>query len=154
MPLAVGPGKRPMVNAGFFRDPFCNSSYDEFMTTISIEIGGLELEAELYSVPAADILLENLPLEAQVSRWGEEYYGSIPVDIPPSDRDKTVMEVGEIAYWVAGSAFCLFFGPTPASHDERPVAASDVVPLGRISGELAGLRDLPGSVAVRISRRD
>jgi hypothetical protein len=129
-------------------------SYDEYMATIRIEIEGLDLTAELYPVPAADILRENLPLDARLSRWGEEYYGSIPVDIPPSDQDKTVMEVGEIAYWVAGSAFCLFFGPTPASHDERPVAASDVVPLGRITGDLSVLKDLPGSVAARLSLRD
>lgn len=50
------------------------------------------------------------------------------------------MEVGEIAYWPPGNAFCIFYGKTPASIDERPKAASAVAPFGRIGGDASVLR--------------
>ncbi|MEJ2559592.1 MAG: cyclophilin-like family protein, partial [Anaerolineae bacterium] len=35
-------------------------------------------------------------------------------------------------YWPVGHAFCIFFGPTPASTGERPRAYSPVNVLGRV----------------------
>ena len=61
------------------------------------------------------------------------------------------MEVGEIAYWRPGKALCIFFGRTPVSNDERPKAASPVMPIGRV---IAGLNSLPGlGKLVRITFR-
>ena len=45
------------------------------------------------------------------------------------------MEVGELGYWPPGTAFCIFFGPTPASHDQTPRAASNVNPFGMVDGD-------------------
>jgi hypothetical protein len=52
------------------------------------------------------------------------------------------MEVGELAYWPTGSAFCIFYGRTPVSLDERPRAASAVIPFGRIEGDATVLRQV------------
>jgi len=55
------------------------------------------------------------------------------------------VEVGDVAYWPQGEALCLFFGPTPASTDEEPRAASPVTVVGRISEELENVgRITPG----------
>lgn len=52
------------------------------------------------------------------------------------------MEVGELAYWPTGNAFCIFYGRTPASMDERPRAASAVSPFGKIEGDATVLRQI------------
>jgi hypothetical protein len=59
------------------------------------------------------------------------------------------MEVGEIAYWPPGKALCIFFGRTPASTDERPRAASPVIPIGRVTAGLDGLRPLGKRVKMK-----
>jgi len=66
-----------------------------------------------------------LPLELNLSRWGEELYGKIPVEIEAENSQKEC-EIGDIGYWMDGNGFCIFFGQTPASKGEKPVAATPV----------------------------
>jgi hypothetical protein len=108
---------------------------------IVIEIGGKTLQAELNDSPAARLVAGALPLTASMSRWGDEYYGRVDLDVPEDSSAQELMEVGEIAFWPPGRALCIFFGPTPASTDERPRAASGVLPVGRIT---RGIEALPG----------
>ncbi len=115
---------------------------------ITITIGSSQLPAELNDSEAAGKLASSLPLTVRMSRWGEEYYGDCGLSLQgPEARE--VMEVGEIAYWPPGKALCIFFGPTPASTDERPRAASPVLPLGRITGGVEALRSLGAAVEAR-----
>ena len=58
-----------------------------------------------------------LPIEARGSTWGDEIYFSIPVRL--SEENGKEVELGDIAYWPPGTAFCIFFGPTPASHGDE-----------------------------------
>jgi hypothetical protein len=111
-------------------------------TSIVIEIGGKTLRASLGDSPAAKRVAGALPLSVTMSRWGDEYYGSAGLSIPEDASARELMEVGEIAFWGPGKALCIFFGPTPASTDERPRAASNVLPIGKVTegiGELSGL---------------
>jgi hypothetical protein len=102
-------------------------------TSIVIEIGGKTLSASLCDSPAARRVAEALPLSVAMSRWGDEYYGSAGLVIPEDASAREIMEVGEIAFWPPGKALCIFFGPTPASTDERPRAASGVLPVGKVT---------------------
>jgi hypothetical protein len=68
---------------------------------------------------------DNLPLDLNLSRWGEELYGSIPVKIS-EENSQLECEVGDIGYWMQGSGFCIFFGKTPVSTSKKPKAASEV----------------------------
>lgn len=77
---------------------------------------------------------ENLPFELNLSRWGEELYGEIPVSID-KENSQVDCEVGDIGYWPDGKGFCIFFGPTPASKDEKPKAASPVNIFAKIEGD-------------------
>ena len=111
-------------------------------TSVVIEIGGTTLRATLSDAPAARRVAGALPLAVTMSRWGDEYYGSAGLDIPEDSSAREIMAVGEIAWWPPGKALCIFFGPTPASTDERPRAASGVLPIGNVTegiGTLAGL---------------
>ena len=117
---------------------------------ISIEIGGLTFTAQLYSGAADRKFASAMPKEFNVTRWGDEYYGNCGITLHEDDTARDIMRIGEIAYWAPGSAFCIFFGPTPASIDSRPRAASDVIPLGMIDGDVSALRSLGSSVQIKI----
>lgn len=117
---------------------------------IRLTIGELAFTGRLGDSPTAESVARALPLEFTAQRWGEEYYGSVPVtaELEPGARD--VLQPGELAYWPPGSALCLFWGPTPASQGEEIRAAGPVNPIGRIEGDLAPLTDLPGSVTIKL----
>jgi hypothetical protein len=116
---------------------------------IVIEAPQLVLQAEFSDSAAGRVISSSLPLAADMSRWGEEYYGSLGIDIPEDGTERDLMEVGEIAYWRPGKALCIFFGRTPASTDERPRAASPVIPIGRVIAGLDGLRPLGKRVKMK-----
>jgi len=42
-----------------------------------------------------------------------------------------------LGYWPTGSAFCIFFGPTPASQADEIRAASAVNIIGKVKGDLS-----------------
>ena len=109
---------------------------------IIIEASGQTLEAELSDSGAAKLISSSLPIAAEMSRWGDEYYGSVGIDISEDGTQREIMEVGEIAYWPPGRALCIFFGRTPASTDARPKAASPVLPIGRVITGLDSLSHL------------
>jgi hypothetical protein len=123
------------------------SVHTRFMAVrIIIESKGRRLEAELSDAPAAQKVAGALPFEARMSRWGDEYYGGVDVDVSLDATARELMSVGEIAYWLPGRALCIFFGPTPASTDEKPRAASAVIPVGRVVAGVDGLKNLGTSV--------
>lgn len=76
----------------------------------------------------------NLPLDLNLSQWGEELYGAIPVKIP-EENTQLECEIGDIGYWIQGSGFCIFFGKTPVSSSDKPKAASEVNIFAHIEGD-------------------
>jgi len=40
------------------------------------------------------------------------------------ENGQEVVELGDLGYWPPGQAFCLFFGPTPASQGDEIRPAS------------------------------
>ena len=118
--------------------------------TIKIRAGEAELKAKLNDSTTARKVSNALPIEGRAQRWGEEIYFAIPVqaDLEPDAREE--VEVGEIGYWPTGNAFCLFFGPTPASSSDKPRAASAVNILGRFEGDFAALSEVANGETVTI----
>ena len=103
------------------------------------------------NVASAIAIWDALPIEARGSTWGEEIYFSIPVQLS-EENGKEVVELGDIAYWPPGKAFCIFFGKTPASTGDAPRAASPVNPLGRVAGDAKAFLGVPGGAEIRIER--
>ncbi len=120
------------------------------MKPIKIIIGDMELSAELNNSSTADTLASILPLEFTMSRWGDEYYGDCGINVELDNDSREAMEIGELAVWPVGSAFCIFFGPTPASNSRKPRAASPVNPVGRVIDDPEPLKQLGSSISVRI----
>lgn len=116
---------------------------------IRISAGPVTVEAELNTSETAAEIWDALPITGQANTWGDEIYFRIPVVMEEADDARADVEVSELGYWPSGSAFCIFFGPTPASTGEAPRAASPVNPIGRVLGDSGAFRAVqPGSTVV------
>ena len=113
-------------------------------------MGDVQVEAELNDSSTAKSIAEALPIEAQARRWGGEIYFSIPPEAELEDGGREVVEAGELGYWPTGSAFCIFFGPTPASQGDEIRAASAVNIIGKVKDDLSSLWDVPDGAGVLI----
>lgn len=112
------------------------------MNTIRIRAGTIEMEAELNDSPTARLVWQALPIEGRANRWGEEIYFSIPVNTGGEPDARQDVEVGDLGYWPPGSAFCIFFGPTPVSSGSQPRAASPVNLVGKVTGDATCFRQV------------
>ncbi|MHA1339404.1 MAG: cyclophilin-like fold protein [Promethearchaeota archaeon] len=95
------------------------------------------IKAELYESKCpktVEKIWNNLPLKVELSRWGDELYGTIPIKIDP-ENPKEECEVGDLAYWLDGSGFCILFGPTPVSTSNKPRLISPGNIFGHIIGD-------------------
>ncbi len=106
------------------------------MRRIKITAGSGTAEAVLNDTPTADAIWEALPIEARANTWGDEIYFAIPVHLEEQDAQE-VVEKGDLGYWPPGHAFCIFFGPTPASRGDEIRPASPVNVFGKIVGDPA-----------------
>jgi hypothetical protein len=90
-------------------------------------------------------------LEARASTWGDEIYFSIPVNVDV-EEPREVVEMGDLGYWPPGSAFCIFFGPTPASRGDEIRPASPVNVFGRVEGDPRVFTSVASGDPVRLER--
>lgn len=118
--------------------------------SIRLRVDDLEFSAELNDSTTASAIHDALPITASANRWGEEFYFGIDVHENQSDDARAEMTVGELAYWPPGNAFCIFFGPTPASFGDEPRAASPVNPVGHITEDCSDLTSVSGSPTIII----
>ena len=77
-------------------------------------------------------ILENLPIQVGITRWGDELYTEKTQIIAEEEDAKREVNFLDVAYWPEGSALCLFYGPTPISQDGQILAYSPVNIVGRI----------------------
>ena len=122
------------------------------MTEIRIIAGEVSATAVLDDTPTARAILEALPIDGQANTWGDEIYFSIPVRAEQEPGAGDLVEVGDLGYWPPGSAFCIFFGRTPASQGDEARAASAVNVFGRIQGDATVFKQISAGAAVRIER--
>lgn len=112
------------------------------MTKIKITFGNKKFIGELDDSPTAKLVFDALPLHGNANVWGEEIYFPVPFTAEPEMDAVEEVEVGTLAYWPPGKAFCIFFGPTPVSTSAKPRAYSPVNIFGKIHGNLGDLREV------------
>jgi len=79
----------------------------------------------LKDTKTASIIYESLPIQSEISTWGEEIYFSTKLLIEKEPDAKSVVEFGEIAFWTEGSSIAIGYGKTPISiSDEIRLASS------------------------------
>jgi len=117
---------------------------------IRIHAGNLSVIAELNDSSTAGAIQAVLPLEAAASTWGDEIYFRIPVEHQLEENAVEVVAVGDLGYWPTGRAFCIFFGPTPASRGEEIRPASAVNLVGKVCGNAGVFRAIQEGALVRL----
>lgn len=121
------------------------------MEKIRITAGDVSMEAELNDTITAKKILAALPIQASGNTWGDEIYFGIPVQ--DEERDgKEVVDLGDLAFWPPGHAFCIFFGKTPASqgNEIRPASAVNVV--GKLQGDPKAFKRVKSGSLVKIEK--
>lgn len=119
---------------------------------IRILAGDLKVEAQLNELKTAQMIWEALPIEAKTSLWGEEIYFAIPVKTALEKDGREVVSAGELGYWPPGRAFCIFFGPTPASRGGEIRAASAVNVIGKVLTDPKVFRKVQDGIKITIEK--
>jgi hypothetical protein len=100
-------------------------------TDINREVS-IELDNS-HSPKTVNAILENLPIEVNINRWGDELYTEKTQIVEKEEDAKREVNLFDVAYSPEGNALCLFYGPTPISTEGKILAYSPVNIVGRIS---------------------
>jgi len=118
---------------------------------IRIRAGGILVTAELNETRTAEAIWQALPIKGKANRWGDEIYFSIPVSLE-EENAREVVSVGDLGYWPPGTAFCLFWGPTPMSRGQEIRPASPVNVFGKVTGDAGVLRQVASGTEITVDR--
>jgi hypothetical protein len=119
---------------------------------IRITAGPVSTDARLNDSKTAGAIWDALPIEAKGQTWGDEIYFDIGL-AAPAEKAREIVDVGDLAYWPPGQAFCIFFGRTPASRGDECRAASPVNVVGKIVGDARVFTKVRSGSRVTIERQ-
>ena len=114
--------------------------------TVKITLEDRSFEAEFDETRLARSIWDMLPLEEYASAWGDEIYFALPLTPGDLVNAQENVEAGDLAYWPPGNAFCIFWGPTPASSGSEIRPASEVEVFGRIINDPQILKGSRGGI--------
>ena len=118
---------------------------------IRITVGDISAQAELNETETAKAIWEALPIEGRANTWGDEIYFSIPVRLE-TEKSQATVELGELGYWAPGTAFCIFFGPTPMSRGDEIRPASPVTVFGQVLGDPTIFKEVADGARIIVER--
>lgn len=118
---------------------------------VLIRVGQVEAIAELNDTHTARAIWEALPISRSANTWGDEIYFAIPVELK-AEKAQAVVSLGDLGYWPPGQAFCIFFGPTPASRGQEIRPASPVNVFGRLTGDPEVFQEVQDGETVTIEQ--
>ena len=122
------------------------------MRKIKIIAGDICAVAELSNSKTSDAIWNFLPIENTVNTWGDEIYFTISVTTALDETAKEVVEKGDLGYWPTGKAFCIFFGPTPASQGDEIRPASAVNIVGAVEGNTDVFKGVQDGENIKLER--
>lgn len=122
------------------------------MTDLTVTVEDIQLTASWtdQNPETRQALADALPFSGDGTRWGDELYTRIPVDVGLEETQEEV-PVGAIAYWPGGNALCLFWGPTPASRGDEPRAAAPVNVVAQVD-DTTPLADVEGGASLEFEQ--
>jgi len=120
------------------------------MKKLKMTIGGFEITVELFDTPTAGAIHQALPFSSVARTWGEEVYFDTPVRTEPEADARDIVEAGEMAFWLAGSAIAIGFGPTPVSQGDEIRLASPCNIWGRAVEDVRGLLHIRNGASITV----
>lgn len=106
--------------------------------------GAAEGELIRFHAPLTiDAISKRLPLEGRIAHWKEEAYFEIQLRLG-TEKPRSNVESGTIAYWPMGSAICIFYGET------QPYSPVNII--GKVSSNLELFRNAKSGTKVRMER--
>ena len=124
-----------------------------FDKEITITVEDVKMSVEMNNSETAQKIWEALPIEGSVNTWGDEIYFSIPINVGLENAKEVVSE-GDLGYWPPGNAFCIFFGPTPASQGDEIRPASPVNIFGKIIGDAKVFKKVQSGAKIIIEKSE
>jgi len=88
-------------------------------------------------------LMRAMPIEGRAALWKEEVYFETSVKVG-TEKEKTQVERGTIAYWPLGSAVCVFYGSS------QPYGPVNVI--GRVTEGLDSFRKVRQGSKILLER--
>jgi hypothetical protein len=81
---------------------------------IILDFATFDLKAELFDLPVCEAFVNILPATVELTSWGGELYGPLPLSCNKMGKLVPAILPGGIAYSYRGPYLCIFFGQTPA----------------------------------------
>ena len=122
------------------------------MRAMNITFGSLIIEVRLFDTVTADKLYTAAPFVSVAQTWGNEVYFSTRVNLLRESNARSIVQYGEVAFWLEGSAIAIGYGPTPISIGDEIRLASDCNIWGEIKGDLLGLGAVSAGGQVRVKQ--
>ena len=113
-------------------------------TAITITIGDTVLDGVLYDTALAEEISAYFPLTVSMTGFGgREYYGG--VDFYPENLEggQVTFANGDITYCEAHHNMAIFYAQT-----DDPILSVEVIPIGKVTSNLAVFEELPGAADV------
>ncbi len=120
------------------------------MRKIKMTFDNLAIRAELFDTPTADAIWSALPFESKAQIWGQEVYFTTPVTVQLEQDAKDVVELGELAFWVDGSAIAIGFGPTPISRGNEIRLVEPTNIWGKALDDVKQLAPIQAGAPIRV----
>jgi len=99
-------------------------------------------------------ILDNLPIEVNINKWGKELYTDKTSIRAQEENAKLEVNLLDVAFWPEGGALCLFYGPTPISKPDKIEPYSPVNVVGHIVTEQGNIIDKVKATTKAIIKRN
>ncbi len=107
------------------------SRQTDVLTDVEVTLGRTTVRGCFNRCEAAAAVLKALPLESRVSVWGKEVYFPVTAKVETANLQE-VVRLGDICYWPAAKAVCIFLGPTPLSRGDEIRTLTPVEVIGSL----------------------
>ena len=122
------------------------------MKKCKITIDKIIFEVVLFNSPTANKIWNSLPISSNIKTWGKEIYFYTNVVANKEPNAKSIIELGEIAYWPTGKAIAIGFGKTPISQKDEIRLADDCNIWGETKFNLKKLENIAQGQPIKIEK--
>ena len=123
-----------------------------YMKKCKITIDKIIFEVVLFNSPTANKIWNSLPISSNIKTWGKEIYFYTDVVANKEPNAKSIIELGEIAYWPTGKAIAIGFGKTPISQKDEIRLADDCNIWGETNFDLKKLENIAEGQPIKIEK--